>query len=60
MKLEEIADTFYALMSTFPDISAMDVRYYPGWKPKMNQQHQITTALDLIEMAIQDVVSPDV
>jgi hypothetical protein len=35
-------------------------RYYPGWKPKMNQQHQITTALDLIEMAIQDVVSPDV
>jgi hypothetical protein len=38
-------------------LSAMDVRYYPGWKPKMNQQHQITTALDLIEMAIQDVVS---
>jgi hypothetical protein len=55
-----IADTFCALMSIPGQLSAMDVRYYPGWKPKMNQQHQITTALDLIEMAIQDVVSPDV
>jgi hypothetical protein len=50
-----------ALMSTFPD-------NYLQWtydtildgSQKMNQQHQITTALDLIEMAIQDVVSPDV
>jgi hypothetical protein len=39
----------------------MDVRYYPGWKQKdepTTSDH--TTALDLIEMAIQDVVSPDV